>query len=398
MNLALVAIAYNRPKSLLNLLNSLARAEYGNENSLTLIISIDKSNDDSVMTVAKNFTWSYGQKIIIAHEVNLGLKKHVLSCGDLTNSFDSVVMLEDDIIVSPYFFEYTKTVIENFGQDDKIAGIALFEQRFNEIAHCLFEPVNDGFDNYFMQVPCSWGQIFTKKQWSKFRLFYSGFNSDFSKSKLPAFVLNWPSESSWKKYFYEYIVENDLYFVYPRIGLSTNTGEQGTHFTERTGRFQTSLLLGSKKFNFSRVESSLSIYDAYHELSGVVYSRYLKDDCDVAFDINGSKMLTSINSTYLVSSKRCLNPISCFSVDFYPYENNVLFQNEAQALLGNVIHFGLKKDFIDINSMFNRIDHDVKRLYGADYKPEYDWMHTIEFKIFSIIFLPLANLRKRFFR
>ncbi len=397
MNLAVVVIAYNRPKSLLNLLNSLARAEYDNEFSLTVIISIDKSEDDSVLKVAQNFAWNYGPKIIIPHEVNLGLKKHVLSCGDLTNSFDAVILLEDDLIVSPYFFEYTKAAIKNFGQEDKIAGIALFEQRYNEIANCLFEPINDGFDNYFMQVPCSWGQIFSKKQWSQFRLFYSGFNSDFSQSKLPDFVLNWPSESSWKKYFYEYMVQNDLFFVYPRIGLSTNTGEIGTHFTERTGRFQASLLLGSKIFNFSRLESSLSIYDAYQELSGLVYSCYLKDERDVDFDINGTKMLSSINSQYLISSKRCLKPLSCFSMDFYPYENNVLFQNGAQELLCNVIHFGLKKDFIEVNPMFNRVDYDVKRLFGADYMAEYDWMNTMEFKFFTLFILPLAKLRKRIF-
>ena len=102
----IIVVAYNRPNSLQRLLNSLAQADYTGYDSITLIISIDYSNSPEVISAAKNFTWEFGHKEIIKHSENLGLKKHIIFCGDLTEQYQSVIILEDDLVVAPAFYNY----------------------------------------------------------------------------------------------------------------------------------------------------------------------------------------------------------------------------------------------------------------------------------------------------
>ena len=72
-NIAIVTVAYNRVKSLSRLLNSLLCADIDNA---PLIISIDKSNTNEVERYANDFIWPYGEKKVITHKENLGLRKH----------------------------------------------------------------------------------------------------------------------------------------------------------------------------------------------------------------------------------------------------------------------------------------------------------------------------------
>ena len=100
LDIAIVVVAYNRPDSLNRLLDSLTKVNYEGHN-VPLIISIDYSGKDDVYLAAEAFEWKFGEKKIIRHPENLGLKKHVLSCGDLVKDYDAVIILEDDLLVSP---------------------------------------------------------------------------------------------------------------------------------------------------------------------------------------------------------------------------------------------------------------------------------------------------------
>lgn len=101
MNPAIVVVAYNRPLSVTRLLNSLSKAKYLVDN-ITLVISIDFENSDKhreVVKVVNDFEWKHGQKQIIQYEKNIGLKNHIISCGDLTEVYGSIILLEDDLVV-----------------------------------------------------------------------------------------------------------------------------------------------------------------------------------------------------------------------------------------------------------------------------------------------------------
>jgi hypothetical protein len=168
---AIVVVAYNRPKSLERILHSIQQAHFSN-NSVPLIISIDKSGSDDVFEVARNFQWKHGVKKIIQHPQNLGLKEHILSCGDLTETYDEIILLEDDLFVSPYFYEYATKALGFYSNEEKIGGISLYSYDMAENGFYPFYPVNDNSDVYFVQIAASWGQAWNKKQWGDFRRWF----------------------------------------------------------------------------------------------------------------------------------------------------------------------------------------------------------------------------------
>ena len=106
MKPAIVVVAYNRDKALKRLLNSLESADYSGFSDITLVISIDKSDSTEVIETAEAFSWEQGEKRVITHPERLGLKKHILGLGDLTAEFGSIIMLEDDLFVSPLLYHY----------------------------------------------------------------------------------------------------------------------------------------------------------------------------------------------------------------------------------------------------------------------------------------------------
>ena len=333
---AIIVVAYNRPNSLQRLLNSLNQADYTGHDSITLIISIDYSNSSEVISIAQSFTWEFGDKEVIIHQKNLGLKKHILFCGNLTKKYQSVILLEDDLIVSPGFYNYTCQALDYYQDQAKISGISLYSYFYNEYAQVRFMPLDDGFDNYFLQSATSWGQAWTKSQWQEFENWYNVHHniSITKRDKIPDKVAGW-SDNSWKKYFIKYMILNDKYFVIPRISLTTNCSEPGANIISKHGNYQVYLLLRNKNFYFSNLSLSQAIYDAYYELKPRSLYQYLPwlAEYDVEFDFYGTKNLTKVESEYLMTIRDSANPIKSYSLELIPSELNVAFE-----LTGDFFH------------------------------------------------------------
>ena len=115
-NPIIVVVAYSRLNSLENLLDSLSKAQY-DDDEVNLVISIDYSGQQDVYNLADSFDWKNGKKIIIRHDHNLGLREHVLYCGDLSLQYESVIILEDDLLVSPSFYLYSKAALEFYSNN-----------------------------------------------------------------------------------------------------------------------------------------------------------------------------------------------------------------------------------------------------------------------------------------
>lgn len=358
-NPVIVCVAFNRKKSLVRLLKSLDNAKY--EEKVKLIISIDKGDNEEVVNYANKFQWNYGEKEIIYQEINLGLKKHILKCGDLTEKYGSIILLEDDLYVSPYFYDYAKQAINFYKEDENISQISLYKYPVNNFTKDMFLALEDGSDNFFMTVASSWGQIWTYKQWKDFRKWFK-FNdlSVSNNDNLPDFVIKW-KETSWLKYFIKYNVENNKFVVYPRISLTSNFSDAGTNNPlDQIYLYQTNLMIEKKNYNFKKLDNSIAVYDSYFEIntskSGVLFNKY----SDIEFDLYGTKRIHKIKSKYLISTKNCKTPIKTFGLIMKPHEINILNNIE-----GNDIYFGLTKDFQeDINDKF------IKKRF------KYYWTHT----------------------
>jgi hypothetical protein len=333
VKLAIVIVAYNRDKSLGRLLNSLSRIEHDQSYDIPLVISIDKNENKSVYRLADDFVWSHGNKIVIEQEKNLGLRAHVLKCADLVFEYENIIMLEDDLIVSKYILNYVQQAYEKCKEEPQVNQISLYANNFNETAALSFDPCDDGQDNFYHKVPSSWGQLWNIKWWREFKDWYEKYeeNKEELNKLLPLNVKNWP-ETSWKKIYFNFLIDKNKYVFYPRKSLTSNCMDEGTHHKGNSFYLQVPTLdYNLKDYNFSSLQTSHSIYDEYCERCDLFYVDLIKknlnlSDADkIVIDLYGSKNLDFSDGSYLLTCKKSLPAKLLKSYVFLrkPHEMNI---------------------------------------------------------------------------
>lgn len=328
---AIVVIAFNREKPLKRLLKSLSNAQYPSEN-IKLHISIDGSSVSTIIEeVVNQFEWQHGEKIVDVKKENLGLLKHVLECGQLTNIYGSIIVLEDDLMVSPGFYNYAHKANAFYTDDSKIAGVSLYSYPCEESNFYPFYPIKDDSGVHFIQVASSWGQSWTKNQWADFKSWITEYPLG-KESLLPDYILKWGS-NSWKKLFINYLIDTDRYFVFPNISYSTNFEEEGTHASD-TGLFQVRLNLGDSETRLKKFQDSNAIYDTYFELKSDCLKKLCESMKGYDFDVDlyGEKALESIDSGLVLTSRRGRNPIISFGAKMRPLLQNILFNIQGKEI------------------------------------------------------------------
>lgn len=353
--IALVAVGYNRVDSITRLLNSLNQAYY--DEAIDLIISIDKSETEAVENYADIFTWKHGNKIVDKHDANLGLRNHMMSLSKWFDKYNSIVVLEDDIVVSANFYSYVKQTTAKYIGNQDIAGISLYSFSINYQTYNPFCPCKDEHDVFFMQCAMSWGQVWMREKWMDFYNWYLN-NIDFgvSETLLPNTLYSWP-KSSWLKYHTRYCIENKKYFVYPYVSYSTNYGDSGTHHKKPSTLYQVELQMGNPKELIlpSNIKSALC-YDGFFENLGLhEYLGTTPDNCCI--DINGEKnnregkkyWLTMRKGNYIIKKSYGLNyrPIELNIIlnnagsDIYLYDTdtNSVINNEPQVINHPMVYF-----------------------------------------------------------
>lgn len=331
----IVAVGYNRPDCMRRLLESIGRAEYSLDD-ITLVVSIDESNkSDEVQAVAESFVWEHGNKIIRRFSERQGLKKHIIQCGDLSEKYGAVIVLEDDLYVSPGFYSYVCQAQAYYANDNKIAGIALYSSSINQFSLDRFLPAKNQYDTYLGQYVITWGQSWSSQQWNRFKRWFFENDHKLPKTnyKMPLEILTWTR--SWGKYFISYMVENDLYYVVPYTSLSTNFSEQGEHNLAGKGWdeavYQVSLLQNSMDYNFPNFSDAIK-YDSFFE-------RFYEEDIlpgisgkDVCFDLYGLRVFPG-GKKYLLTCKKYNFPIiKTYGLKLRPQEQNIIDDIEGDDI------------------------------------------------------------------
>lgn len=333
---AVVVIAYNRIESLKRLLSSLENADYPKDVNVPLIISIDREAGDAnknVYELASDFEWMYGDKKVIYREENMGLKAHVLSCGDFSSEYGSAILLEDDLYVSTAFYTFAVEALEFSEGEEKIAGVSLYNHRLNVHVREPFTAISDPYDNYYFQFAQSWGQAVSDKQWKGFREWLKeNDGKDITADNVPINVSTW-SEKSWLKYHIKYLIEEDKYFLYPHISYTTNFSDAGTHAKETVNDLQVPMSgrRGDIPFRFAKINETRSVYDAFFEnvvlkdemleLIGDASEEIGKDE--ICIDMYGYKNIPT-GTKFVLSSKSLPNKrLAGFARRFRPIDENV---------------------------------------------------------------------------
>lgn len=385
----IVIPAFRRERSLSRLLQTVNNAHYPTKD-IKLIISIDQGASVEVKNIAGNFDFKYGDVEIIEHTKKLGLKDHIIKCADFAFEYGSVIVLEEDLIVSPGFYIYVQKALSYYENEQSVAGISLYAQRFNESAQLPFEPLQTEYSVYFMRLVCSWGQAWTKKQWEEFKKWYSKVDPSVvdQTNNLPDNIKKW-SNFSWKKFFNAYMQKSDKFFVYPYSGFSTHCGDEiGEHIKEAGNLFQVPLSGTDPRndsFRFAELDEHPIKYDMHMEQCGEFINTLMNNEIkNIAVDLYGTKRINELReSDYIISSKKFKRAIKSFPLQFKPIELNMQFESyngdppffylyETDEVIGSDFekpnHLRLAKYFSYQNFLSGNIIRSYfKDLFGGGY-------------------------------
>lgn len=161
----IVLFVYNRPEHTRRTVEALLKNAGAAESEL--YVFCDAAKNDNVrekVAAVRNYvkTITGFQAVhITEREENLGLADSVISgVTQVVNQYGKVIVMEDDLVTSPYFLEYMNTALEKYEDEKKV---------FSVTGYSHFPEGNDRLpDSYFLKVFSSWSWATWKDRWALF--------------------------------------------------------------------------------------------------------------------------------------------------------------------------------------------------------------------------------------
>lgn len=93
---------------------------------------------------------------IVERETNWGLSKSLISgITEIVNEFGKVIVVEDDLVLSPYFLNYMNEALNKYENDDRVASVSAF-----------LNPVDvETKIPFFLRYFACWGWATWKRSW-----------------------------------------------------------------------------------------------------------------------------------------------------------------------------------------------------------------------------------------
>jgi hypothetical protein len=154
---------YSRPAHAAHVVKSLLRNREAADSELFVFSDAAKTPDDaaSVAAVRKLIASVQGFRRIelIERDRNLGLAGSIVEgVTRLCASHGRAIIVEDDIVVSPFFLRYMNEALERYSDDDRVISIGGY-------MYPLAEPLPETF---FLRMPDCWGWATWKRGWDHY--------------------------------------------------------------------------------------------------------------------------------------------------------------------------------------------------------------------------------------
>jgi|TARA_Y100000389_G_C17469792_1_gene529268 hypothetical protein len=235
-NLAPVIIfAYNRPRHLRQLLQSLSENDLACHSDVFIYIDkpvkeIDITNNQAVVNIA-NEDWNFNNKKIIIRETNFGLRKNILSgISEVVSKYEKIIVLEDDLVLSKYFLKYMNEALFLYKEQNNVWHIAGFNYKTPSLA---------SRSSFFSSHMNCWGWATWENRWHNIS---TDLQINISKEDIDEFnfgnlipnnyqqlLLNQQEKiSTWAIYWYQTIFLNNGLCLVPNKTLVFNDGFDGS--------------------------------------------------------------------------------------------------------------------------------------------------------------------------
>lgn len=159
----IVLFVYNRPKHLRQTIQSL-EDNFESKQSHLIIYSdgCKKDKDELLVKEVRNICKTikgFNKIDIIERDRNYGLSGSIISgVTEVLTVYDRVIVLEDDLVTSPFFLKFMNDALEFYNSNEKVISI-----------HGYIYPVQSQLpDTFFLRGADCWGWATWKRGWSLF--------------------------------------------------------------------------------------------------------------------------------------------------------------------------------------------------------------------------------------
>ena len=159
----IVVFTYNRPEHTLRTLNALLINPLANESDIIIYSDSARTANhnkavDEVRSYLSDLTGFRSIKVIHRYE-NFGLAESIIQgVTEVLQRSEKVIVLEDDMVVSPYFLEYMNEALEQFVDDDRVISV-----------HGYVYPVEIELpEAFFLTGADCWGWATWRRGWALF--------------------------------------------------------------------------------------------------------------------------------------------------------------------------------------------------------------------------------------
>jgi len=124
----IVLFTYNRLWHVQETIKALKKNEYSEQSNLIIFSDGAKCfEDQSRVNDVRNYIYTikgFRQVQIIERNSNLGLAKSIVrGVTDIINIFGRIIVIEDDLVTSPYFLRYMNEALTLYAHEEKVASI-----------------------------------------------------------------------------------------------------------------------------------------------------------------------------------------------------------------------------------------------------------------------------------
>jgi hypothetical protein len=217
--------------------------------------------------LVSNIDWECEVKTLFRDE-NLGCKIAVSSA--ITWFFEHVeqgIILEDDCLAHPSFFNYCQTLLDKYKDDKKVMHIG-----GNNFSYNLFSKQNPSY--FFSSYALIWGWATWRRAWSKFDINVTNYENLLSSEPIKTYLRTHTEVDYWKQIFelvaqgfdsWAYIWQYSIWSsnglsILPKINLVKNIGfgTEATH-TFSTGNYNPKAHLKAKKITIKTHPDKIAI-------------------------------------------------------------------------------------------------------------------------------------------
>jgi hypothetical protein len=233
----IILFVYARPEHTRRTIEALARNDLAEFSDLVVYADAARSDLDveSVKTVKTLIRSISGFRSVTLYErpTNFGLAKSIIDgVTEVLNTHERVIVLEDDLVTSPYFLTYMNNALELYAEDFRVVSI-----------HGYFYPVSAVLpDTFFLPGADCWGWATWRRGWSCFNHNGAELLQEIKQRKLERFFDyegNYPYvqmlknqvagfNDSWAIRWYASTFLQEKLTLYPGRSLVLNIGTDGS--------------------------------------------------------------------------------------------------------------------------------------------------------------------------